>query len=484
VYLNVDFPTLQVQVFRVALEVEKTSCALACLLDLAKKITVAEAKPPFPALHPLSDDNMDTNPPSKGTADGHQPSKKKKTASGQNADASKETTTKQQQRRKQPVSSNPTDQLLKNNPFSALPVGEDIGPVEKRVKVPPLFTASIEVSAMRSELAKHQIFPIFKLVSSGTKILCSTLDDFRKVGEFLRVNRQQFYTHDVPGNKPLKVVIRGLPSLLVAEVKTELQQLKLNPIEVYAITRKDQSEEYRDKLFLVHFEKGSTTIAALRQIRAINQIGVHWEQYRPRHRDVTQCQRCMAFGHGTKNCFMNPRCGKCSGAHATTECNGETEEPKCVNCGLNHHGNDRNCPKRAEFMKLRREAATRHQPSRKFKPPPAITEKEFPPIVRRPIPVLEPLPLQGQHSSKNRGMPPTAKHSVQPRLAAAAQSTTPPGLSYAGVTAGFSADSAHDETPFSTDELVQIISAAFEIKRKYTTRSQQLAAIIALINGP
>ncbi|XP_065088066.1 uncharacterized protein LOC135709609 [Ochlerotatus camptorhynchus] len=283
--------------------------------------------------------------------------------------------------RKQAGASNHTERLLQSNPFSALPEEADVDLVEKREKVPPLFTSTKELALPRNELAKNQIHPLFKLCSTGITILCSTLVDYNAVGTILQLNRFEFYTHDVPGRKPLKMVIR------------------------VPIARRDETSAFRDQLYLVPFDKDSTSVAVLRQIRALFNIVIQWEQYRPRHRDVTQCTNCLAFGHGTNNCHMKARCCKCAGAHNTTACKKEEEaEPKCVNCHSNHLDSDRRCPKRVAFIQIRQQASTRNQPGRhRNNRAPLVNKDTFPVLpARRMVPNLAPLPLNQRPSPPTR----------------------------------------------------------------------------------
>ena len=65
---------------------------------------------------------------------------------------------------------------------------------------------------------------------------------------------------------------------------------------------------------------------------------------------VKRCNICQHFGHYAKECPTPDEhaCGKCSGAHHTSEC--ESEEPKCVNCirgnkdQCDHSAFDYKCP--------------------------------------------------------------------------------------------------------------------------------------------
>ncbi|EDS42442.1 conserved hypothetical protein [Culex quinquefasciatus] len=93
---------------------------------------------------------------------------------------------------------------------------------------------------------------------------------------------------------------------------------------------------------------------------------------------------------GFMNCFIKSRCVTCGGEHKTQACNtiNENIEAKCFNCGGDHSTKNRSCPKRAEFVKIRQQATTRHQPNRR-KTPPAFTDVDFllwPGKLRLPFP--------------------------------------------------------------------------------------------------
>lgn len=97
------------------------------------------------------------------------------------------------------------------------------------------------------------------------------------------------------------------------------------------------------------------------------------------------------------------------------------------------------------------------------------------------VPVLTPLPLNGNgNGNKTRPGPSKANNQDQNSAGAEASDSTPiPGMSYAGVTAG----SPFNDTPLSTEQLVELISAALEIRRTCKTRSEQLAAVIKLVSS-
>ncbi|XP_065077328.1 uncharacterized protein LOC135700677 [Ochlerotatus camptorhynchus] len=142
----------------------------------------------------------------------------------------------------------------------------------------------------------------------------------------------------------------------------------LKPVQIHKMARHNKAVKYRDQLYLVHLEKNSTTLMDLQGIRVLFNIVLKCERYKPVSRRVTQCSNCLLFGHGTKNCHMVSRCIKA--AHKVTS---------------------KACPKRFEYIEIRKKASTRNQPGRKKVP--EMNDQNFPPVPRRPITVLSPLPL-------------------------------------------------------------------------------------------
>lgn len=248
--------------------------------------------------------------------------------------------------------------LLDKNKFAPL-AGEDGAEGEKRIKFPPIFTPVRNIGKLMEELHGAKLTPNFKLCSTGTKILCCNEALFRGVQAYFKEKKIEFYTHDIAAVKPLKVVIRGLPAgERVDAIQDELEKVhKLKTLAVFEMTRRNKTINYRDSLYLVHLERGSTTLAELKTIKALAHIIVEWEMYRPQHREVTQCKNCQAFEHSTKNCSMAPKCPKCAGPHPEEECEMETDDEavKCVNCGEKQLASDKSYPKRAEFMQIRQE---------------------------------------------------------------------------------------------------------------------------------
>lgn len=73
------------------------------------------------------------------------------------------------------------------------------------------------------------------------------------------------------------------------------------------------------------------------------------------HVDVTQCFKCLRFGHMAKSCRSNIICRNCSEEHDSKECT-QQQNLKCINCTINnsqgatfnslHRATDERCPSR------------------------------------------------------------------------------------------------------------------------------------------
>ena len=304
------------------------------------------------------------------------------------------------------------NQLAKNK-FSGLPqddTGASTAP-EMKEKLPPFYvTAGSDFrQQIVARIKEGQLHATIRLTTNGYKVMTSTGSSHKSIREFLVNRKVEFYTHDIATIKPFKVVLRGLHSMEAEQLESVLKTRQLKVQAVFIMRRHNKERKYRDELYLIHLERGSTTLSELANgHELIDEFStkVSWERYKPKHRDVTQCTKCLNFGHGAKNCFMKQRCKTCGEDHDdTAQCStmDENATTKCVNCNGNHSSTSRSCPKRAEFINIRKNAAARRQPNRKNSlPVPDLSPSNFPSLSQhsalraRLIPNLEPLPLTQQ----------------------------------------------------------------------------------------
>lgn len=65
---------------------------------------------------------------------------------------------------------------------------------------------------------------------------------------------------------------------------------------------------------------------------------------RPFHQKPMFCDVCQQFGHTLKHCKRTPKCARCSGKHATTECTVTAPTNLCPYCLAAHAPGKQSCP--------------------------------------------------------------------------------------------------------------------------------------------
>ena len=285
--------------------------------------------------------------------------------------------------------------VCSTNPYDSLSESEDVenpgGSSKARTsesttrKLPPIVVVNWTLTNLQTICAKLGIKATFKLSRVGIKIGCRSLEEYKKLMGFLEKSDAQFFTHDLPGAKPYKVVVRGMPESVPSSLMDQLTaEYGLKPVAVYPIKRREGV--YRDTLYLLHFPAGTITLKQLKEeVKTISSVVVTWDRYRPKKRDVTMCQNCQNFGHGTRHCHRASRCGFCGGNHSTDAClqkDAENAVETCANCSGQHRATSRSCPKRAEFLKIRDQATKPKQTIRPVQAPaaPAFSDSNFPPL--------------------------------------------------------------------------------------------------------
>lgn len=241
--------------------------------------------------------------------------------------------------------------------------------VKKKEKMPPFYTRGFPEKLCQDMdfYVKKGLQVALRRCTDGYKITVPSIEHYRAVAEYLKVKKVEYFTHDMAAEKPYKAILRGLDDMEIDTLKAELEGVGLKPANIFKIKRHNTNKRYRDQLYLIHFPKGSTNLKELEGIRYVHHHVVQWERYKPIYRDVTQCTNCLNYGHGAKNCHIQSRCSNCGDNHASADC--AVEDPKiiCVNCNEEHPSTSRACPKRAEFIKFRKQVNQRNRRQKKGK---------------------------------------------------------------------------------------------------------------------
>ncbi|GFU18545.1 nucleic-acid-binding protein from transposon X-element [Trichonephila clavipes] len=179
-------------------------------------------------------------------------------------------------------------------------------------------------------------------------------------------------------DRPIKVVIRGLPSNTEPEdIKAEIEA------EGFKVAKISQMKKYRTKapmpLFYLQIENG---VDAPKIYDFTELFGARIE-VKPSERGnkINQCWRCQGWFHSSEVCHLPPRCLKCAGPHSAKDCTLDFNDPmKCANCSGAHAANWSRCPKHPNNAKKKNQNKNKNGP----KPKNAQLTKKTAPQVPRP----------------------------------------------------------------------------------------------------
>jgi transposase len=264
-------------------------------------------------------------------------------------------------------------------------------------KPPPITVTNINIRELGEKLKPFVIGKDnikIQLSSIGIKIFVSTENEFVRLKKFCDDIKIEYFTHALKSEKLNKIVLYGLPEMEIAELKGELNNLKLFPVDIKKLLIKEPKYDIQCH-YLLYFKKADKIkISDLREIRSLFQIIVKWANYVHRRRGPTQCSNCQAFSHGTRNCFLKPKCIRCSQEHKSSDCplvdktKPEAKTPreklKCANCNGHHVASYTRCPRRMEIIQAREAVKRRNTNfhSSTFQPAPQLDNTNFPSIIQ------------------------------------------------------------------------------------------------------
>jgi hypothetical protein len=263
-------------------------------------------------------------------------------------------------------------------------------------KPPPITIQGLDYHRVSEILTeRYKAGYTLKLTASGVQVFPINNAVFSEMKNLLNFRKIKFFTHALREEQMSKFVLHGYINVPETTLSSQLKELKIEPAKVKKMSVK--LKKHTDhSVYLIYFNKSSNIkISQLREIKAIESVIVKWEYYSNRRSGPIQCSNCMSFGHGGNNCFLLPRCIRCSQAHKSIECpklfnEGKMQtrtripdnELKCVNCGQNHAAIYSKCEKRLEFIERQnnyREKFQNHsQKSQKFMPAPQLNDFQFP----------------------------------------------------------------------------------------------------------
>ncbi|GFW76893.1 nucleic-acid-binding protein from transposon X-element [Trichonephila clavipes] len=216
--------------------------------------------------------------------------------------------------------------------------------VIKKPRIPPFFVFPKGDWRQLVALAKL-VAPSFQSQMSGRFLKVTVGDEveYRNLSHWLEQSGVEFKSFMLKQDRPVKVVIRGLPSNTEPEdIKTEIEA------EGFKVAKISQMKNYRTKahmpLFYLQIENGAD---APKIFNFTELFGTRIE-VKPfdRGNKINQCWRCQGWFYSSEVCHLPPRCVRCAGPHLAKDCTRSFDEPmKCANCSGEHAANCSRCPK-------------------------------------------------------------------------------------------------------------------------------------------
>ncbi|GFW52963.1 probable RNA-directed DNA polymerase from transposon X-element [Trichonephila clavipes] len=182
-----------------------------------------------------------------------------------------------------------------------------------------------------------------RLTGDFLKLYTETAEERRTAVQFLREHKFQFSTIKSKAERPIKVVIKGLPRTTnPEEIKEDLELLGYTPDRVNQLVGRKTKRAL--PIFLITLPRNLDNLKIF-DLKTLSYLSIRVEGYNGK--GVTQCYTCNNFNHTSENCFLNPRCLKCGENHITRDCpiKQRLETAYCINCHIyGHMANYKGCP--------------------------------------------------------------------------------------------------------------------------------------------
>nr|CAD7403431.1 unnamed protein product [Timema poppensis] len=154
----------------------------------------------------------------------------------------------------------PSKTIKTTNQFDAISDQEEPMETAEGAKEPARGTTNYSkiTKAMKEKLkGTYKIF----YIKEGLKLQVATLEDFKAMQTYLKLTGQEYHTFTLPRDRPLKVVIKGLPpNMTTDEIKEELRELGYTATDVRQFQSRTQTEiGSQDNKRLVNFTSVLTT---------------------------------------------------------------------------------------------------------------------------------------------------------------------------------------------------------------------------------
>ncbi|GFU33778.1 nucleic-acid-binding protein from transposon X-element [Trichonephila clavipes] len=192
----------------------------------------------------------------------------------------------------------------------------------------------------------HSLAPTLQSKFSGSflRITVQSEEEYRKLASYFRHKQIAFKSFMLKSERPLKLILRGLPTS--TELEAVKKEIESEGFKIHKISRltKFQSKALMPLIYI-------QLINDLNANSIYNYVDMFGTRvaFEPcdgsRNRRPNQCWRCQGFFHSSEVCHFPMKCLKCAGPHQAKDCTLHFEDPlKCANCGGGHAVNWMQCP--------------------------------------------------------------------------------------------------------------------------------------------
>jgi hypothetical protein len=297
------------------------------------------------------------------------------------------------------------------------------GKTAKPIMVNKTTLETIRTVLMTVKLSKSPL--IQKRHGNDFSIFANSAADKKIIIEKLKTQMIHHFTFTENEDRHLLFVLLGHH-----EISTDnlLDELKINDIPAVKVSKINASTE--DPVFLVSFEKNSTTFEKLlHQHNIVDGLRIRWKKYEPKNRRPSQCKRCQRYGHAANNCALPYRCMKCKEDHMPGKCSRTSRTdglPSCINCGEEGHATNStrcsiyqqhveaiNARKKPTQQRPRTFAPTRFDWSQQHVSTPDFNSSNFPTIASQSSPTsTNRPPIVNSNREYRPNLSQTQKHSI------------------------------------------------------------------------
>ncbi|GBO00701.1 hypothetical protein AVEN_14109-1 [Araneus ventricosus] len=190
-----------------------------------------------------------------------------------------------------------------------------------------------------------------KPVGEFMHVFTNSSKDHRDLTDYLTEQNIQYYVVPLRAEKPVKIVIKGLPG----DTKTDKIEEGLTS-KGFKVAKVNQLLRFRDKkpldIFQAHLLK-SENLKDIYKLDNLNYFIIRVKKYE--RKTVGQCFYCQKFNHHSSECNMTVKCVLCAEEHNSRTCpNKRNPEftPKCANFGGPHTASYRGCPNFPKIKKV------------------------------------------------------------------------------------------------------------------------------------